>query len=145
MTTAAHVKYSNCIRYNFFLFCPICMKFSHNILHTYSFILSIIKHNWKIRRFWVVDPLKEETYRRKRVFFLFNNSLFEQFFSLYSVVRAFRRSSQIHHQNWRYFEVWNIAHGCVNINPLAIQEQHHATSILANTRRTCSSFEYIWS
>ena len=53
----AHVKYSNCIRYNFFIFCPICMKFSHNILHTYSFILSIIKHNWKIRRFWVVDPL----------------------------------------------------------------------------------------
>ena len=34
------------------------MKFLHNILHTYSFILSIIKHNWKIRRFWVVDPLK---------------------------------------------------------------------------------------
>ena len=58
MTTAAHVKYSNCIRYNFFIFCPICMKFSHNFLHTYSFILSIIKHNWKIRRFWVVDPLK---------------------------------------------------------------------------------------
>ena len=50
-------KYSNCISYNFFIFCPICMKFSHNILHTYSFILSIIKHNWKIRRFWVADPL----------------------------------------------------------------------------------------
>ena len=59
MITAAHVKYSNCIRYNFFIFCPICMKFSHNILHTCSFILSIIKHNWKIRRFWVVDPLKQ--------------------------------------------------------------------------------------
>ena len=58
MTTAAHVKYSNCIRYNFFIFCPICMQFSHNILHNYSFILSIIKHNWKIRRFWLVDPLK---------------------------------------------------------------------------------------
>ena len=57
MITAAHVKYSNCIHYNVFIFCPICMKFSHNILHTYSFILSIIKHNWKIRRFWVVDPL----------------------------------------------------------------------------------------
>ena len=38
MITAAHVKYSNCIRYNFFIFCPICMQFSHNILHTYSFI-----------------------------------------------------------------------------------------------------------
>ena len=60
MTTAAHVKYSNCIRYNFFIFSPICMKFSHNILHTYSFILSIIKHNWKIRRFWVVDPLNND-------------------------------------------------------------------------------------
>ena len=58
MITAAHVKYSNCIRYNFFIFCPICMQFLHNILHTYSFILSIIKHNWKIRRFWVVDTLK---------------------------------------------------------------------------------------
>ena len=58
MITAAHVKYSNCIRYNFFIYCPICMKFSHNILHTYSFILNTIKHNWKIRRFWVVDPLK---------------------------------------------------------------------------------------
>ena len=57
MITAAHVKYSNCIRYNFFIFCPICMQFSHNILHTHSFILSIIKHNWKIRRFWVFDPL----------------------------------------------------------------------------------------
>ena len=34
------------------------MKFSHSILHTYSFILGIIKHNWKIRRFWVIDPLK---------------------------------------------------------------------------------------
>ena len=33
------------------------MKFSRNILHTYSFILSIIKHNWKIRRFWVADPV----------------------------------------------------------------------------------------
>ena len=51
-------KYSNCIRYNFFIFCPICMKFSHNFLHTYSFILGIIKHNWKIRRFWVAGPLK---------------------------------------------------------------------------------------
>ena len=54
---ALTAKYSNCISYNFFIFCPICMKFSHNILHTYSFILSILKHNWKIRRFWVVDPL----------------------------------------------------------------------------------------
>ena len=35
------------------------MKFSHNILHTYSFILSIMKHNWKIRRFWVANPLKQ--------------------------------------------------------------------------------------
>ena len=34
------------------------MKFSHNILHTYSFILSIMKYNWKIRRFWVADPHK---------------------------------------------------------------------------------------
>ena len=31
-------KYTNCISYNFFIFCPICMKFSQNILHTYSFI-----------------------------------------------------------------------------------------------------------
>ena len=38
-------KYSNCISSNFLFFCPICMKFSHNILHTYSFILSIIRHN----------------------------------------------------------------------------------------------------
>ena len=38
MITAAHVKNSNCIRYNFFIYCPICLKFSHNILHTYSFI-----------------------------------------------------------------------------------------------------------
>ena len=53
-------KYSNCICYNFFISCPICMKFSHNILHTYSIILSIIKHNWKIRRFWVGDPLKTD-------------------------------------------------------------------------------------
>ena len=60
MITATHAKYSNCIRYNFFIYCPICMKFAHNILHTYSFILSIIKHNWKIRRFWVVDPLKHK-------------------------------------------------------------------------------------
>ena len=43
---------------HFFIFCPICMKFSHNILNTYSFISGIIKHNWKIRRFWVADPLK---------------------------------------------------------------------------------------
>ena len=56
----AHLKYSNCIRYNFFIFCSICMKFSHNILNTYSFIFNIIKHNWKIRRFWVVDPLKQQ-------------------------------------------------------------------------------------
>ena len=33
------------------------MKFLHNILHTYSFILGIIKHNWKIRQFWVADLL----------------------------------------------------------------------------------------
>ena len=66
MITAAHVKYSNCICYKFFIFCPICMKFSHNILHTYSFNLSIIKHNWKIRRFWVVDPLKASWARPNR-------------------------------------------------------------------------------
>ena len=42
------------------------MKFSHNILHTYNIILSIIKHNWKIRRFWVVDPLKLNGYVRQQ-------------------------------------------------------------------------------
>ena len=34
-------KCSNCISYNFFIFCPICMKFSHKFLHTYCFILCI--------------------------------------------------------------------------------------------------------
>ena len=34
----------------------VAMKFSHDILHTYCFILSIIKHNLKIGRFWVVGP-----------------------------------------------------------------------------------------
>ena len=42
------------------------MKFSHNILHTYSFILGTIKHNWKIRRFWVADPLKRCLVMRNR-------------------------------------------------------------------------------
>ena len=38
LTTGGNVlsTYSNCISYNFFIFCPICMKFSHNILHTCS-------------------------------------------------------------------------------------------------------------
>ena len=36
-------NYSTCISYNFFIFCPICLKFSHKFLHTYSFILSIIE------------------------------------------------------------------------------------------------------
>ena len=53
-------KYSNCISYNFFIFCPISMKFSQNILHTYSFILSIIKHSLleNLTIFWVAFPLK---------------------------------------------------------------------------------------
>ena len=38
------------------------MKFSHNILLTYSIILSIMKRNGKIRRFWVVDPFKFTSY-----------------------------------------------------------------------------------
>ena len=38
------------------------MKFSLNIQNTNSFILNIIKHNWKIRRFWVVDPLKIDNF-----------------------------------------------------------------------------------
>ena len=54
---ASH-NYSTCITYNFFIFCPICLKFSHKFLHTYSFILNIKKQNWKISQFWVVDPLK---------------------------------------------------------------------------------------
>ena len=53
---ASH-NYLTCISYNFFIFCPICLKFSHKFLHTYSFILSIKKQNWKIIQFWVVDPL----------------------------------------------------------------------------------------
>ena len=44
------------------------MKFSHNILHTYSFILGIIKHNWKIRRLWVADPLKLNYYEKHKFF-----------------------------------------------------------------------------
>ena len=76
MITAAHILTSSTqIVYaiTFFIFCPICMKVSHNILHTYSFILSTIKHNWKIRRFWVVDPLKiviknnNNKYTRKKI------------------------------------------------------------------------------
>ena len=55
---ASAFNYSNCISYNFFIFCPICLKFSHKFLHTYSFILSIKMQNWKIRQFWVADPLK---------------------------------------------------------------------------------------
>ena len=51
-------KYSTCISYNFFIFCPICLKFSHKFLYTYSFILSIKKNNWKISRFWVANTLK---------------------------------------------------------------------------------------
>ena len=51
-------NYSTCISYSFFIFCPICLKFSHKFQHKYSFILSIIKHNWKIRRFRVADPLQ---------------------------------------------------------------------------------------
>ena len=51
-------KNSTCISYNFFFFCPICLKFLHKFLYTYSFILSIKKNNWKISRFWVADPLK---------------------------------------------------------------------------------------
>ena len=50
-------NYSTCKSYNFFIFCTIFLKFPHKFLHTHSFILTIIKHNWKIRRFWVVDPL----------------------------------------------------------------------------------------
>ena len=53
---ASH-NYSTCISNNFFIFCPICLKFSHKFQHTYSFILSIKKENWKISQFWVVDPL----------------------------------------------------------------------------------------
>ena len=49
-------KYSNCISYNFFsFFCLICMKFSYNILHTYSFILCIKKEKSKICKNRVVD------------------------------------------------------------------------------------------
>ena len=38
-------NYSNCISYNFFIFCPICLEFSHKFLHTYCFILCIQKKN----------------------------------------------------------------------------------------------------
>ena len=41
-------KCSNCISYNLFIFCPICMKFSHKFLHTYCFILCIKKKKSKI-------------------------------------------------------------------------------------------------
>ena len=37
MTAGSNIKVLK-LSYNFFIFCPICMKFSHNILHTYSFI-----------------------------------------------------------------------------------------------------------
>ena len=72
MTTGSNVEllklYTQAI--TFFIFCPICLKFSHNILHTYSFILGIIKHNWKIRRFWVADSLKKlvNTVKKKKNF-----------------------------------------------------------------------------
>ena len=33
-------NYSTCISYNF-IFCPICLKFSHKFLHTYCFILTL--------------------------------------------------------------------------------------------------------
>ena len=49
-------KYSNCISYNFFIFCPICMKFSHNVLHTYSFILCVKKRKVEICENRVVMP-----------------------------------------------------------------------------------------
>ena len=58
MHLASH-NYSTCISNNFFIFCPICLKFSHKFLHTYSFIVSIKNQNWKISRFWVVDPLND--------------------------------------------------------------------------------------
>ena len=55
-------NYSNCISYNFFIFCSICLKFSHKFLHTYSFILCIKKKNSKICENRVADqvvgPLK---------------------------------------------------------------------------------------
>ena len=59
---AVTLNYSTCISYNFSIFCPSCLKFSHKFLHTYSFMLSIIRHNCNIRRFRIVDPLKYHTY-----------------------------------------------------------------------------------
>ena len=48
-------KYSNCISYNFFIFCPICMKFSHKFLHTYCFIFCIKMKKSKISENWVAS------------------------------------------------------------------------------------------
>ena len=56
--TLRHKTTRSCVCYNFFIFRLISLNFSHKFLHTYSFILSILKHNWKIRLFRVVDPLK---------------------------------------------------------------------------------------
>ena len=48
------------LSYNFFIFCPICLKFSHKFLHTYSFILSIIEKldnlgkSISLNRHWLV-------------------------------------------------------------------------------------------
>ena len=52
-------KYINCISYNFFIFCPICMKFSHKFLNTYCFILCIKREKSKICENWVVDMLAD--------------------------------------------------------------------------------------
>ena len=54
-TTVVTSNYSNCISYNFFIFCPICLKFSHKFLRTYCFILWIKKEKSKICENRVVD------------------------------------------------------------------------------------------
>ena len=41
LTASVTPNYSTCISYNFFIFCPICLTFSHKFLYTYCFILSI--------------------------------------------------------------------------------------------------------
>ena len=51
------------------------------VLHTYRFILSIKKQNWKIRQFWVADPLntrmeKSSFWKRSKLNFDFCRSVY---------------------------------------------------------------------
>ena len=56
--------YSTCIRHNFFIFCPICLKFSRKFLYTYCLILCMKKvENMRKKGGWCIAGAIKSSYQ----------------------------------------------------------------------------------